>query len=58
MKIVEHLIEVDRHVEISHDDFSGYEIKVNGEVVLEHLAEDELKEISVGDVIEMYLKGR
>ena len=44
------------YIKIEKDEMCGYTVYVNGEVLLECLAEDEVGEITVKEIAEMYEK--
>lgn len=44
------------YIKIEKDDMCGYTVYVNGEVLLECLAEDEVEEITVKELVELYHK--
>lgn len=44
------------YIKIEKDEMCGYTVCVNGELLLECLAEDEVEEITVKEIAEMYEK--
>lgn len=44
------------NIKIEKDEMCGYTVYVNGEVLLECLAEDEVEEITVKEITELYEK--
>lgn len=46
------------YIEIVNHEECGYTVSVNGEVVLECLAEDELQPIKIGELKELYERNK